>query len=105
VLEEMLANYQEAASVDSGMTGNGAAIGASWTRLLLDGLNDRTSDPVIFIPFDLTDLGRALPVRVTAMKVAGGSLTLTLEAVSPDEQSTVLSHLKAPYSEGSAPTP
>jgi hypothetical protein len=99
LLGDMLVEYQESAKIDQTLTANGSAVAASWTRLMLDSLTDQSSEPVVYIPFDLGNLHRALPVKLTAAKVSEGSITVTLEPLQPQDRAAVLEHLKQPYSE------
>jgi hypothetical protein len=67
------------------------------TRLLLDGLNDGPSESILFVPFDLSDLHRAMPVKLSAIKVSQGQINLTFQPLSDSDQSTVEDLIEKPY--------
>jgi uncharacterized protein YpmS len=96
-LRERLAFYQQTAQVDPTLTANGPAMGAGMTRLLLDGLNDGPSESILFVPFDLSDLHRAMPVKLSAIKVSQGQINLTFQPLSDSDQSTVEDLIEKPY--------
>jgi len=62
-LRDRLSTYVETANLDPTLTANGAAVEAGYTRLLLDGLNGASSAPILFVPFDLGNFHRAMPVK------------------------------------------
>jgi hypothetical protein len=96
-LRDRLSYYQQSADVDSTLTANGSAAAAGMTRLLLDGLNGNSSEPILFVPFDLSHLRRALPVKLSAVKISRGQITLTLEPLSASDLGTVEDLLEKPY--------
>ena len=71
-------------------------------RLLLNALNDRPSDGVVFVPFQLGDIRHALAVALTQINVSDGSLTVTLEPLTSAEQAALLTRIKAPYKQENA---
>lgn len=100
VLREQLPDYQQSADIDSMQVANGSAVLASMLRLILDGLNDKPSPAVVFVPFSMQDLRDALPVRLTGITASDGSLEMTLTPLTADEQKKVLEEIKAPYEAG-----
>jgi hypothetical protein len=96
-LQEELTFWQRSADVDQTMTANATAVESGMSRLLLDAMNDKESSPLFFVPFDLQDLHHALAVRVSAIEVSDGSLTLTLEPLTADDRSDVLGWIRKPY--------
>ena len=96
LLQEQLSVEQPSIRIDSAQTANGAALVASWLRLLLSSLNDRPADPVLIIPFDMSNLSRGFPVKLTAIKVVEGQITLTMEPLTPDDGEKLLEGLKQP---------
>jgi uncharacterized protein YpmS len=96
LLQQQLSIEQPSIRIDSAQTANGAALAASWLRLLLSSLNDRPADPVLIIPFDMSNLSRGFPAKVTAIKVVEGQITLTMQALEPGEADKLLEGLKQP---------
>jgi hypothetical protein len=96
-LARRLAENQNWAEIDPTMVANGCAMAAATSRLLLDAMDDAPSDPILFVPFNLRDLRQSLAVRVSALKVAQGSITLTLVPISGADNAAVLESLKKPY--------
>jgi len=96
-LRERLSTYQQTANIDPTLTANGAAIEAGYTRLLLDGLNYGASAPILFVPFDLGNFHSAMPVKLSALKVSQGQVTLTLVPLSDSDQSTIEDLIAKPY--------
>jgi len=94
LLEQQLWQKQRYVRIDESLTANGPAVAASWIQHLLAAMNEQPTDPTVIIPFDMTDLRRGLPVKVIAMKVVQGSISLTLEAVSAEEREPLLKTLK-----------
>jgi hypothetical protein len=97
ILTNRLATYQDSADIDDKMTANAAASGAIAVRLLLDSLNGRASDSLICVPFDVTDVRRQIPVRLTAVKIDSGALTARLEPVPDTERGAIMDHITQPY--------
>jgi hypothetical protein len=96
LLRQQLSVERPSIRIDSAQTANGAALAASWLRLLLSSLNDRPADPVLIIPFDLSNLSRGFPVKLTAIKILEGQITLTMEPLTPDDGQKLLEALKQP---------
>jgi uncharacterized protein YpmS len=96
-LRDRLSIYVQTANLDPTLTANGAAVEAGYTRLLLEGLNGGSSAPILFVPFDLGNFHRAMPVKLSAIKLSQGQVTLTLEPLSDSEQATVQDLIEKPY--------
>ena len=94
LLQQQLFVQQPAVQIDSAQTANASALAASWLRLLLCSLDDRAANPILIIPFDMTNLRRGFPAKLTAIKIVEGQLTLTLEPLTPDEGEKLLRGLK-----------
>lgn len=100
LLRQQSASEEPAVHIDSGQTANGAALAASWLRLLLCSLTDQPANPILIIPFDMSDLRRGFPVKLTAVEINEGRITLTMEPITPDEQGKLLEELKQPAAAG-----
>jgi hypothetical protein len=96
-LKGRLAFYQQTANVDPTLTANGSAVVAGMTRLLLDALNDGPSEPILFVPFDLSNLHRAMPVKLSGVKISRGQIALTVQPLSESDQPTVENLIEKPY--------
>jgi uncharacterized protein YpmS len=95
-LESLVSEYQDVADIDKTGVANSPAAKSEMTTLLLNTLKDQPSDPVLFIPFDVNDHKRSLPVQVTAVKADQGTLTLTLAPMAPADQIALLNKIKHP---------
>jgi uncharacterized protein YpmS len=96
LLQQQLSVEQPSIRIDSAQTANGAALAASWLRLLLSSLNGRPADPVLIIPFDLSNLSRGFPVKLTGIKIVEGQITLTMEPLTSEDGDKLLEGLKQP---------
>lgn len=96
LLRQQLSAEQRNASIDPALAANGPALTASWLRLLLSALNETAADPYLIIPFDMTHLNRGLPVKLSAISVAEGQITLTMEPLAPDQRDALVKRLKEP---------
>lgn len=97
LLREQLDIWQESADIDQTLTANASAVEATMTKLLLDAINNRASDPLFFVPFDLGNLRHALPVRLSAVEVGEGTITMTLQPLPLDDRMTILRGIQRPY--------
>ena len=96
LLQQQLAEDQPGASIDPALAANTQALAASWLRLLLSALSDSAADPVLIIPFDMSNLKHGMPVKLTAIKITDAHITLTMDPVSPDDRETIIQRLKQP---------
>ncbi len=97
LLEQQLWLEQSDAKIDPALTANGPALAAAWLRLLLYALDDRPCQAVLVIPFDMSNLRRGLPVKLTAIKVVEGEITLTLEPLAQEDRQKLLDNLRQPW--------
>ena len=92
-----MALQRPAVAIDSALTANASALAASWLRLLLTALNDQTADPILIIPFNITNLRHGLPVKLTAIRIVPGQITLTLTPLAPEDRPPLLERLRQPW--------
>jgi hypothetical protein len=97
LLRQQLSIEQPNVKIDAALSANGPALAASWLRLLLSAMDNRPCDPVLLIPFDMTNLRRAMPAKLTAIKVIEGQITLTMEPLSADQRRELTDRLMASY--------
>jgi hypothetical protein len=98
LLQQQLSVEQRAVQIDPAQTANAAALASSWLRLLICSMNSRPADPIVIIPFDMSNLRRGVPVKLTAIKITEGHITLTMEPVTFDDQEKLVQRLKQPLS-------
>jgi hypothetical protein len=76
------------------MNADSAAVTASWTKLLLSALLGRPTDTYLIIPPDPAHSNRGLPVRLTALQLDDGQITLTLEPITSADRQSLLDGLQ-----------
>ena len=99
-IETRLAQLQPLAAIDNTGTANPAAAGCVGLRILLDTLNDRSTEPFLCVPYDLGNMRHTVPVKLTEIKVEGNAVTATLGPLSEEEQSGLLARIQEPYLAG-----
>ncbi len=97
LLREQLILQQPTVNIDPALTANRSALAAGWLRLLLSAMNNQPCDPVLLIPFDISNLRRGMPAKLTAMKVVEGEITLTVEPIPAADRKALIDRLKQPY--------
>ena len=102
MLKASLAEYQPSASLAADGTANSAAASAEWSKLLLAVLNYESSDPVVFIPYDMKHLNRSVPAKITGIAIQNGTLTMTVEQMTAAEREALMERLRTPYSTATA---
>jgi hypothetical protein len=96
----LLANlpvYQESAVISGDGAANSSASAAGMNELLLSVLNGDSAQPVLFVPYDLRNINRTLPVKITALSIQNNTLTVTAEQMTSPEREAFLKNLRAPY--------
>ncbi|MDP9172290.1 MAG: hypothetical protein M3O30_00290 [Planctomycetota bacterium] len=101
-LVSRLSKNQQWSEVDPTMVADTCAVGAVTTQLLLDAMDGNTSEPLMFVPFNLSDRRQSLTVRISAIKASQGSITLTLLPIPVTERTAVLTTIKKPYGQPAA---
>jgi hypothetical protein len=94
LLQQQLNVQRSAVAIDPALTANASALAASWLRLLLSALNDQPADPILIIPFNITNLRHGLPVKLTAIQIVPGQITLTLTPLAPEDRQPLLDRLR-----------
>jgi hypothetical protein len=94
LLKQQLSAQQRSIQIDSAQTANAAALASSWIRLLVCSLDDKPADPVLIIPFDMSNLKHGFPVKLTAIKIGEGEITLTLQTLDLSDTAKMLESLK-----------
>jgi hypothetical protein len=83
--------WRQQASIDRTGVANSSAISSAMSQVLMNVLNERPSDAVLFLP--LVDQG-SIPVKLTAMKIEDHTITLTVHPMTPAERSDLLARIK-----------
>jgi hypothetical protein len=92
-LQRRLPEWQSKAQIAPNGVANEDAIAADTSKLLFDVLNRRPREPVLFLPFKEH---AAVPVRLTAVHVTDGELSLTVEPMTATERATLLDRIRQP---------
>jgi hypothetical protein len=84
--------WRRAAAIDATGVPNSSAISAAMGQLLIDVLNDQPTEPVLFVP--LIDGGKTIPARLSHVKIADQSLTLTVQPMAAHERTELLRRIR-----------
>ena len=101
-LIEHLPEWQQGAEIATDGSANADAVAAGMGELLVDLMNNRPADPVLFLPYDLQHMKRGLPVRLTDLQISNQSLTLTFRPIPPDERHALVGRIRKPILEQTA---
>jgi hypothetical protein len=93
-VREELADWQRGARIGADGSADSDAVAAGMSELLLDLLNDRPADAVLFLPYDIRRLKSGLPVRLTDIRIEGQTLMLTVTPLNPAERQQLLEHIR-----------
>lgn len=89
-----LPEWQARTEVGPDGTANSDAVAAAMGEMLLNVLNDRPTDPVLFLPYSIQQNHRSLPVKLTGVQVADKMLTLTVEPMNAVERQTLVERIR-----------
>ena len=95
-IEERLPEWQQGAEIATDGSASADAVAAGMSELLLDLMEGRPADPVLFLPYDLQQLKRGLPVRLTDLQISNQSLTLTVRPIPLAERRALVERLRKP---------
>jgi hypothetical protein len=101
-MEQPLPRWQAGADILSNGTANSDAVAAAMSELLMDVLNDRPAPPVLFLPYDVSNRHRSLPVKLTHVGIASKTLTLEVQPLTPSQRHELLASLRAPWPDHAA---
>lgn len=93
---EDLPVWQEKAQIQPNGSANSDAVAAAMGELLMDVLDNQPAPPVLFLPYDLSNGRHSLPVKLTKVRIANKTLTLTVEPMNADEREALLTNIRAP---------
>ncbi|MBC8107539.1 MAG: hypothetical protein H7Z14_13185 [Anaerolineae bacterium] len=86
--------WQQSADIDAGGAANSNAIAASAAKLLVRMLRHESAEPVLFLP--VFGQKGSVPVKVQAVGVTDGEMTVTIQPMKREEQTALLQRIRAP---------
>ncbi|HEV8379332.1 MAG TPA: hypothetical protein VGP99_10820 [Tepidisphaeraceae bacterium] len=90
-LKRRIPGWQESATLDA-RGANNSAVAASMGKLILNALDDKPADPILFMP---DDSGKSLPLRLVDIAV-GKELTLTVQPLTPEQRAELIKSIRSP---------
>jgi len=85
ILQDEISDDLTTAWISEDSLANGSAAEAGYTQMLVSGLSGLGMQPVMYLPFDVENTNRLLPVKIEAVEVDSGSITLTVGEMSAAE--------------------
>jgi type II secretory pathway pseudopilin PulG len=82
------------AAIESDGSGNDALIQAETLRLLIDALQDRPAEPIVFFPYIQDFRRHFLPVRLTQIDIADHALSLSAQPLNRDEAAALVERIR-----------
>lgn len=98
-LEAPLGKWQQGAEIRPNGTANSDAVAAAMSELLINILNNRPAQPVLFLPYDVSDGRRSLPVKLIDVEISNKTLILQVQPLTPAERKELLAGLRVPLNE------
>jgi hypothetical protein len=97
-LKQRLPGWRQRAAMDATGQANQETVKAAMAKLLLNTLDNRASEPVVFTPAD--DLKeKALPLLLKDVQVEEKKLTLTLLPMNPEQRRAAFEKIREPQGE------
>jgi len=90
-LKSRIPTWQESAAMDA-RGANNSAVAASMGKLILNSLDDKPADPILFMP---DDTGKSLPLRLVDISV-GQELRLTVQPLTPEQRADLIKSIRSP---------
>src|SRR4029078_9951008 len=90
-LKKRIPGWQESAAMDP-RGANNSAVAAAGAKPMLTALDDKPSDPILFMP---DDSGKSLPLRLVDVSV-GKELKLTVQPLTPEQRAELLKSIRSP---------
>jgi hypothetical protein len=91
-----LPSWQKKAAFDSDGCANPSAVSAAMAKLALAMLDDQAAEPIGFLP-SLSDRGKPIAVRITAIAISPDGMSITFEAPGDSERNDLLEQIRMPY--------
>jgi hypothetical protein len=105
LLRGEMSNWQKSAAVDRTCVANTAAMETAAARLLLDSMSGQSSQPMVFLPFDLRDPHHTVAVRLGGIEVGNRSMSMMLQPLTGEEAQGMLEQMKTPDAIPNGATP
>lgn len=102
ILGPAIENVRNNVAVEGDGTWNESAVVSAMSRLVLNSINEKASDAVLFLPPDLNQLEKGYPVKLSKVVVDGETISLTATTLDGEEQKRLLLRLRAPLEENPA---
>ena len=94
-MTDLLTTARRSAQIDAGGAANSEAVSALLLGLVVDALENRASSDILLLPlFAQGEREKALPVRVKALTIENGQITLTVQYLSAKERESLLAELR-----------
>lgn len=93
-MQSRLPEWQQRANITPDGKANEDTVAAAMSELLLDGLNDRPAEPVLFLPYDIRQNRKSLPVKLNDVQIAGKALMLTVQPMTGPQRQALLAHIR-----------
>jgi hypothetical protein len=95
-LQTSIPQWESRAAVSPQGVANRYAFDAALGKTLLAGLKGYATDSIVFLPCDLTDFRRFVPVRLTQVSLADRSVTFAMRPLSDFELKELLKDYQSP---------
>jgi hypothetical protein len=92
-LESRIPTWQPTARIDADGAASESAMWITLSRLVIHAAHNQPADPILFLP--LTDSSKSVPVKLTALSLDEGSLTLQVQKLTPQERTALLTKLQS----------
>src|SRR5207245_1042395 len=91
---ERLPQWQQGAEIAPDGSASGDAVAAGMGELLLNLVNNRPADPVLFLPYNMQHMNRGLPVRLSDIRICNQTLSLTVRPMPVDERRALVERIR-----------
>jgi hypothetical protein len=98
-LQPNMQRWRREARMDAAGSANDAAMAATITQLLLAVLDNRATEPVIFLP---VDENKGMPARLTELRLDNSAITVKVQPMSAPERKAFFSRLRLGNAEETA---
>jgi hypothetical protein len=89
-----LPQWQRRAAIDPTGWVNEPAVNTALTKDALKILDQRSIDPVLFVPVDGSS--RRVPVRIVDMQISDGSISVSVVPLTPQQRTALLARIREP---------
>ena len=93
-LQASLPNLQRGAEIKPDGSANDKAVAAALAKLLLNVLDRRPGEAVLFLP---ANQGARVPAKLGDVSIEGDSIDMTVQLMTPQERAELLRRIREPY--------